>query len=166
MKRPTRLQVHDSQIRLADWIARISGSMGFVWGFTIISVFWLAVLESAPFGVFTMVISMLAIYLATFILISQNRQSELDRQTLRNQGTIMQEQLAMSEVLRGHLKNQDNELDIIRDNIAEHRKHTQEDSKRADEDRDQILKHIEGVREEARRVQRELKAFKKSHDEN
>lgn len=73
--------------RVADWIAWFSGSMAFllingVW-FTV----WIAIntlplgfaqFDPFPFGLLTMIVSLEAIFLSCFVLISQNRQSEKD----------------------------------------------------------------------------------------
>jgi CRP/FNR family cyclic AMP-dependent transcriptional regulator len=74
--------------RVVDWISWFSGSMWFlaitaVW-FTV----WIAVntlplgvpvFDPYPFGLLTMIVSLEAIFLSCFVLISQNRQAEKDR---------------------------------------------------------------------------------------
>ena len=66
--------------RVADLIADAAGS----WIFFFIHVIWFTLwivlkVEPFPFGLLTMIVSLEAIFLSTFILISQNRQSERDR---------------------------------------------------------------------------------------
>lgn len=66
--------------RLADIIAEFVGS----WMFVIIHIVWFSVwiivpIEPFPFGLLTMVVSLEAIMLSTFIMMSQNRQSDRDR---------------------------------------------------------------------------------------
>ena len=74
--------------RIADWIAWFSGSMPFlminggwfiIW--IIINVFpvGLPAFDPYPFGLLTMIVSLEAIFLSCFVLISQNRQAEKDR---------------------------------------------------------------------------------------
>jgi CRP/FNR family cyclic AMP-dependent transcriptional regulator len=74
--------------KLADWIAWFSGSMGFmllnlVWFviWIIINTFHVGVppFDPYPFGLLTMIVSLEAIFLSCFVLISQNRQTEKDR---------------------------------------------------------------------------------------
>jgi uncharacterized membrane protein len=74
--------------RAADWIAWFSGSMPFLASNTIWFVVWIAVntfdlgiprFDPYPFGLLTMIVSLEAIFLSIFVLISQNRQSEKDR---------------------------------------------------------------------------------------
>lgn len=67
------------QARLADGITAFSGSMLFVYIHAIWFVAWV-VLEpfgdNFPYGLLTMLVSLEAIFLGTFILISQNRADE------------------------------------------------------------------------------------------
>ena len=74
--------------RIADWIAWFSGSVTFLtlnllwFGIWIIvnSVnFGLPRFDPYPFGLLTMIVSLEAIFLSIFVLISQNRQAEKDR---------------------------------------------------------------------------------------
>ncbi|MFL6374890.1 MAG: DUF1003 domain-containing protein, partial [Pyrinomonadaceae bacterium] len=74
--------------RIADWIAWFSGSMHFliingVW--FIVWIIWNTLLPDArqfdpfPFGLLTMIVSLEAIFLSCFVLISQNRQAAKDK---------------------------------------------------------------------------------------
>src|ERR1700739_5155835 len=62
------------QNRIADAITRFAGSMMFVY----LHVIWFAVwiifrVEHYPFGLLTMIVSLEAIFLSTFVITSQNR---------------------------------------------------------------------------------------------
>ena len=60
--------------RLADRITAFSGSMRFVYLHVIWFTCWIALgVESYPYGLLTMIVSLEAIFLSTFVLISQNR---------------------------------------------------------------------------------------------
>ena len=74
--------------RLADWIAWFSGSMPFL----ILNGLWFAVwigmnvfgpehmqFDPFPFGLLTMIVSLEAIFLSCFVLISQSRQAAKDK---------------------------------------------------------------------------------------
>lgn len=74
--------------RVADWIAWFSGSMPFL----MINAGWFIVwiilntvptgvppFDPYPFGLLTMIVSLEAIFLSCFVLVSQNRQAEKDR---------------------------------------------------------------------------------------
>ena len=65
----------DIQLRIADWITGFAGSMNFVYlhvvGFTI----WMLFIESKPWPTLTLIVSLEAIFLSTFVMIGQNRQA-------------------------------------------------------------------------------------------
>jgi uncharacterized membrane protein len=72
--------------RIADWITWFSGNMPFVYfhaaWFTVwilinLGLFGLPVFDPFPYGLLTMVVSLEAIFLSTFVLVSQNRQAQL-----------------------------------------------------------------------------------------
>lgn len=80
-RRTKRAQVSQQQ-RIADAITRFSGSMPFVALHVVWFALWIAYnlvaadpFDPFPFGLLTMVVSLEAIFLSTFVLISQNRQS-------------------------------------------------------------------------------------------
>jgi CRP/FNR family cyclic AMP-dependent transcriptional regulator len=72
--------------RIADWIAWFSGSMQFLILNALIFILWIGwniipgitQFDPFPFGLLTMIVSLEAIFLSCFVLISQNRQSEKD----------------------------------------------------------------------------------------
>ncbi len=73
--------------RISDWIAWFSGSMHFLILNGLWFIIWIAVntipdkenqFDPFPFGLLTMIVSLEAIFLSCFVLISQNRQSEKD----------------------------------------------------------------------------------------
>lgn len=72
--------------RVADLITRFCGSMSFVWvhvaWFTIWILWnmgkWAKSVDPYPFSFLTLVVSLEAIFLSTFILISENRQQRVD----------------------------------------------------------------------------------------
>jgi uncharacterized membrane protein len=62
------------QNRVADRITAFSGSMLFVYVHIIWFACWIGFgVESYPYGLLTMIVSLEAIFLSTFVLISQNR---------------------------------------------------------------------------------------------
>ena len=63
-----------AQDRIADRITAFSGSMIFVYVHVIWFAFWIGFgVEKYPYGLLTMIVSLEAIFLSTFVLISQNR---------------------------------------------------------------------------------------------
>lgn len=74
--------------RVSDWLAWFSGSMPFLLLSTAWFVAWIVIntwhvglpqFDPYPFGLLTMIVSLEAIFLSIFVLISQNRQAEKDR---------------------------------------------------------------------------------------
>jgi len=63
------------QLRIADKITAFAGSMNFVYIHTIVFAVWMVFLEANPWPTLTLVVSLEAIYLSTFVLIGQNRQA-------------------------------------------------------------------------------------------
>jgi uncharacterized membrane protein len=65
------------QNRIADVITRFAGSMWFVYLHVAWFTGWIALrVEDYPFGLLTMIVSLEAIFLSTFVMISQNRQDD------------------------------------------------------------------------------------------
>lgn len=83
--RAQRLTERNLQDRLADGITYLSGRMSFVYFHIIWFAAWIgintgrfgiSVFDPYPYGLLTMIVSLEAIFLSTFVLISQNRLSE------------------------------------------------------------------------------------------
>jgi uncharacterized membrane protein len=65
------------QNRVADRITQFAGSMTFVYLHVLWFALWILLgVEKFPFGLLTMIVSLEAIFLSTFVLISQNRADE------------------------------------------------------------------------------------------
>ena len=63
------------QNRIADAITSFAGSMMFVYAHIIIFGAWMAFVEANPWPTLTLVVSLEAIFLSTFVMIGQNRQA-------------------------------------------------------------------------------------------
>ncbi len=73
------------QTRIADTITKFAGSMVFVYVHIVWFALWIGLrVEKFPFGFLTMMVSLEAIFLSTFVMISQNRADE-KRQILADQ---------------------------------------------------------------------------------
>ena len=67
-------EAEDAQSRIADAITRFAGSMAFVYLHVIWFACWIGFgVEKYPYGLLTMIVSLEAIFLSTFVMISQNR---------------------------------------------------------------------------------------------
>ena len=77
------------QNRIADGITAFAGSMAFVYLHILWFGCWIAFgLERYPFGLLTMIVSLEAIFLSTFVMISQNR-ADAKRQVVADQAWRM-----------------------------------------------------------------------------
>jgi uncharacterized membrane protein len=65
----------DIQLRIADRITAFAGSMPFVYLHALAFGIWMLVFEKSPWPTLTLVVSLEAIFLSTFVMIGQNRQS-------------------------------------------------------------------------------------------
>ena len=64
----------DVQLRIADKITAFAGSMHFVYLHALFAV-WMLVFEKSPWPTLTLIVSLEAIFLSTFVMIGQNRQA-------------------------------------------------------------------------------------------
>jgi len=89
---PEREKITTAQ-KIADSITNFSGSIPFLLINAGLFVFWILVntlplgfepLDPYPYGFLTMVVSLEAIFLSCFVLISQNRQEQKDRERSEN----------------------------------------------------------------------------------
>jgi uncharacterized membrane protein len=103
-------RAEDVQNRIADKITAFSGSMWFVYIHIIWFASWIGFgVEKYPYGLLTMIVSLEAIFLSTFVMISQNR-ADAKRQVIADQQwqTVKEEDKQNEELLK--LSNQILEL--------------------------------------------------------
>jgi uncharacterized membrane protein len=89
------------QNRIADRITTFAGSMAFVYIHILWFGCWIGLgVEKYPFGLLTMIVSLEAIFLSTFVMISQNR-ADAKRQVLADQQwqTVKEEDHQNEELL-------------------------------------------------------------------
>src|SRR5262249_32749919 len=78
-------RAENAQNRVADRITAFSGSMLFVYIHILWFGLWISLgVEKYPFGLLTMIVSLEAIFLSTFVMISQNR-ADARRQVIADQ---------------------------------------------------------------------------------
>lgn len=63
------------QLRIADAITKFAGTMMFVYIHAVAFALWMLFLEKSPWETLTLIVSLEAIFLSTFVMIGQNRQS-------------------------------------------------------------------------------------------
>ena len=122
----TEQRAEYAQNRVADRITSFAGSMAFVY----IHILWFGCwigfgVEDYPYGLLTMIVSLEAIFLSTFVMISQNR-ADAKRQVLADQEwrTVQQEDhqnkqlLELSEQILALTK----QVEAYAARVAEHEK--------------------------------------------
>jgi uncharacterized membrane protein len=65
----------DFQLKIADAITSFAGSMTFVYIHAVLFAVWMLVFERSPWPTLTLIVSLEAIFLSTFVMIGQNRQA-------------------------------------------------------------------------------------------
>ncbi|KIF71527.1 hypothetical protein HY68_27930 [Streptomyces sp. AcH 505] len=65
----------DVQLRIADAITKFAGSMVFVYLHAVGFLLWMLFVETNPWPTLTLIVSLEAIFLSTFVMIGQNRQA-------------------------------------------------------------------------------------------
>ena len=86
-------RAEDAQNRIADRITAFSGSMAFVYLHIIWFSCWIGFgVEKYPYGLLTMILSLEAIFLSTFVMISQNRAEAKHQVVADQQWTTVQEE--------------------------------------------------------------------------
>src|SRR5436190_13612903 len=110
LQRHLTQRAENVQNRIADTITRFAGSMAFVY----VSIIWFALwiglhVEKYPYGLLTMIVSLEAIFLSTFVMISQNRADEKRQVLADHQWQTVQEEEQQNEELL-HLSQQILEL--------------------------------------------------------
>ena len=71
--RLNRQRADDFQLRVADRITAFAGSMPFVYLHVVAFGIWMVLFEKSPWPTLTLVVSLEAIFLSTFVMIGQNR---------------------------------------------------------------------------------------------
>jgi uncharacterized membrane protein len=74
-----RKRAQDLQLRVADGITKFAGSMMFVYVHIVVFALWMLFLEKSPWQTLTLIVSLEAIFLSTFVMIGQNRQSDFQQ---------------------------------------------------------------------------------------
>jgi uncharacterized membrane protein len=83
----------DIQLRIADAITAFAGSMRFVYIHAIGFAIWMVFIEKNPWPKLTLIVSLEAIFLSTFVMIGQNRaaafqQAKADHDFVEQEGEL------------------------------------------------------------------------------
>ena len=71
--RTRQKRAEDLQLKVADAITAFAGSMPFVYVHIVVFAMWMLFVEKSPWPTLTLVVSLEAIFLSTFVMIGQNR---------------------------------------------------------------------------------------------
>jgi hypothetical protein len=92
----------DVQLRIADRITSFAGSMNFVYLHVALFALWMLVFEKSPWPTLTLIVSLEAIFLSTFVMIGQNRQAAFQQakadQDYRDVSTLLRENTELTRL--------------------------------------------------------------------
>ena len=83
----------DTQLRIADAITGFAGSMPFVYVHAVLFAVWMLLVENDPWPKLTLVVSLEAIFLSTFVMIGQNRQAAFQQAKADHDFVAQEEEL-------------------------------------------------------------------------
>lgn len=90
----------DIQLRVADKITGFAGSMQFVYLHALVFfAAWMLFIEKSPWPTLTLIVSLEAIFLSTFVMIGQNRQAVFQQQKADTDYTNVDNLLAQNTQL-------------------------------------------------------------------
>lgn len=87
------------QLRVADAITAFAGSMRFVYIHIAAFVVWMIVFEKSPWPTLTLIVSLEAIFLSTFVMIGQNRQAAFQQDKADHDFNAQEKELHENTVL-------------------------------------------------------------------
>jgi uncharacterized membrane protein len=128
-ERSIRRKLHSAEGRIAEVITSFSGSMYFVYFHVVWFTLWIAAsqgwlrpwfrpFDPFPYGLLTMIVSLEAIFLSTFILIAQNRSELLEEYRELEEEQEEQEQEEEVEDIQQDLDDIKSAMKVIADKIG------------------------------------------------
>lgn len=118
MEKPTHPALADAQaqreaslqLRVADAITTFAGSMPFIYIHVVVFAVWCSTglfgHDKFPFNFLTMTVSLEAIFLSTFVMIGQNRQSQMQQVKADHDYTAQEKELHENTVLTNEIHGQ------------------------------------------------------------
>ena len=100
----------DIQLRIVDAITAFAGSMPFVYIDAVAFVCWMLFVESDPWPKLTLIVSLEAIFLSTFVMIGQNRQAEFQRAKADHDFTSQEQELRLNTEITRQIQTMTTEL--------------------------------------------------------
>jgi uncharacterized membrane protein len=87
------------QLRIADGVTRFAGTMTFVYLHAAAFAVWMVVFERSPWPTLTLVVSLEAIFLSTFVMIGQNRQAAFQQAKADHDFVAQEQELQVNTTL-------------------------------------------------------------------
>ncbi|NUP73536.1 MAG: DUF1003 domain-containing protein [Sinomonas sp.] len=91
------------QLRIADAITSFAGSMWFVYLHIVLFAAWMLWFENSPWPTLTLIVSLEAIFLSTFVMIGQNRQAAFQQakadRDYREQESLLTENTELTRLI-------------------------------------------------------------------
>ena len=91
------------QLRIADAITAFAGSMAFVYVHVLLFAAWMLFFEKSPWPTLTLVVSLEAIFLSTFVMIGQNRQAGFAQAKADHDFVTQEQELMTNTELTKHI---------------------------------------------------------------
>ena len=98
------------QLRVADAITAFAGSMAFVYVHILLFAAWMIWFEKSPWPTLTLVVSLEAIFLSTFVMIGQNRQASFAQAKADHDFVSQEQELATNTELTKQIHQLTSEL--------------------------------------------------------
>ena len=80
VEREIEKRAADVQVKIATGITAFAGSMMFVYAHIVVFAVWMLFIEKSPWQTLTLIVSLEAIFLSTFVMIGQNRQASFQQE--------------------------------------------------------------------------------------
>ena len=87
------------QLKVADAITSFAGSMKFVYLHVVVFACWMLFVEQSPWPTLTLVVSLEAIFLSTFVMIGQNRQADFQQKKADHDFVANEQELKLNTEL-------------------------------------------------------------------
>ena len=108
------------QLRIADAITSFAGSMRFVYIHIAIFALWMIFFEKSPWPTLTLVVSLEAIFLSTFVMIGQNRQAAFQQSKADHDYVHSEQELAENTQITRTIADLTAQIKVLTEEIHGH----------------------------------------------
>ena len=120
VRREAEKRAADLQLRVADIITRFAGSMMFVYLHALLFAVWMLVFEKSPWPTLTLIVSLEAIFLSTFVMIGQNRQADFQQHKADHDFVANELELHSNTALTRQVADLSNQIIVLTRQIHHH----------------------------------------------